>query len=107
MDPGDPETHFSRGAYGFAQAAAAEKSPEDQRRLRGEAEDSFRKAIELDPGRPTPHRELGLLLYERKRSSRRSLRPVQALHEARPGRQRRGVIRDYVREMSGTGSAGD
>lgn len=61
--PEDPETHFLKGRLRLAQAAG--RSPEEARGLRREAEDSFRKAIELDPGRPAPHRELGLLLRER------------------------------------------
>src|SRR3954469_974661 len=61
--PEDPETHFLKGRLRLAQAAG--QSPEEARTLRHEAEDAFRKAIELDAGRPDPHRELGLLLRER------------------------------------------
>ncbi len=61
--PEDPETHFLKGRLRLAQAAG--RSPEEARGLRREAEDSFRKAIELDPPRPAPHRELGLLLRDR------------------------------------------
>ena len=61
--PEDPETHFLKGRLRLAQAAG--QSPEKARALRREAEDAFRKAIELDAGRPDPHRELGLLLRER------------------------------------------
>jgi beta-barrel assembly-enhancing protease len=62
--PSDPEIHFLRGRLRLAQATG--KSPEEARGLRREAEDAFRKAIELDAGRPAPHRELGLLLRDRK-----------------------------------------
>ena len=62
--PSDPETHYLRGRLRLAQAAG--KSPEEARGLRHEAEDAFHKAIELDARRPAPHRELGLLLLERK-----------------------------------------
>jgi Flp pilus assembly protein TadD len=61
--PSDPETHFLRGRLRLAQATG--KDPEEARGLRREAEDAFRKSIELDPGRPAPHRELGLLLRDR------------------------------------------
>jgi predicted Zn-dependent protease len=61
--PSDPETHFLRGRLRLTQATG--KSPEEARGLRREAEDAFRKSIELDPGRPAAHRELGLLLRER------------------------------------------
>jgi predicted Zn-dependent protease len=100
--PGDPETHFLRGRLRLAQAGAAEKSPEDQRRLRGEAEDSFRKAIELDPGRPTPHRELGLLLYERKKLGEACVQ-FKRYTKLAPNADDAGVIRDYVREMEQDG----
>jgi predicted Zn-dependent protease len=62
--PSDPETHFLRGRLRLAQAAG--KSPKEAQGLRREAEDAFHKAIELDARRPAPHRELGLLLLERK-----------------------------------------
>jgi beta-barrel assembly-enhancing protease len=62
--PSDPETHYLRGRLRLAQAVG--KSPEEARGLHREAEDAFRKAIELDARRPAPHRELGLLLLERK-----------------------------------------
>ncbi len=61
--PSDPETHFLRGRLRLAQAAG--RSPEEAQGLRREAEDSFRKAIELDADRAAPHRELGLLLRDR------------------------------------------
>jgi predicted Zn-dependent protease len=63
--PEDPETHFLKGRLRLAQLAG-EKSPEAQDRLRTEAEDAFRESIELDGDRPEPHRELGLLLRDRK-----------------------------------------
>jgi len=47
-----------RGASGFGRLrlaqAAAEKDVQEQRRFRRDAEDSFRKSIELDPARPAP-----------------------------------------------------
>lgn len=99
--PGDPETHFLQGRLRLAQAAA-EKGPEDQRRLRGEAEDSFRKAIELDPGRPAPHRELGLLLYER-RQLRDACTQFRRYTKLAPDADDAGRIRDYVLEMERDG----
>ncbi|HEX4964292.1 MAG TPA: M48 family metalloprotease, partial [Thermoanaerobaculia bacterium] len=62
--PGDPEIHFLRGQLRLAQAAA-DPDRGNQRQLRREAEDAFLKSIELDPRRPDPHRELGILLYDR------------------------------------------
>jgi predicted Zn-dependent protease len=63
LSPEDPETHFLRGRLRLAQAAAA--GPMNRRQLRRQAEDSFLQSIELDPRRAAPHRELGILLYER------------------------------------------
>ena len=63
LSPEDPETHYLRGRLRLAQAAAA--GPVNRRQLRRQAEDSFLQSIELDPRRAAPHRELGLLLYER------------------------------------------
>ncbi|MFY9823430.1 MAG: M48 family metalloprotease [Thermoanaerobaculia bacterium] len=62
--PEDPETRFLQGRLRLAQAAAG-ADPASQRRLRRQAEDAFLQSIELDPRRAAPHRELGLLLYER------------------------------------------
>jgi tetratricopeptide (TPR) repeat protein len=63
LSPEDPETHFLRGRLRLAQAAAA--GPVNRRQLRRQAEDAFLQSIELDPRRAAPHRELGILLYER------------------------------------------
>ncbi|HET9210392.1 MAG TPA: M48 family metalloprotease [Thermoanaerobaculia bacterium] len=61
--PSDPETHYLRGRLRLAQANG--KAAEEARGLRRDAEDAFRKSIELDAKRPAPHRELGLLLRDR------------------------------------------
>src|SRR5215203_170359 len=100
--PKDPETHFLRGRLQLAQAGDPEKSREDQRRLRGEAEDSFRKATELDPGRPTPHRELGLLLYESKKLGEACVQ-FKRYTKLAPNAEDTEVIRDYVVEMERDG----
>jgi len=99
--PEDPETHFLAGRLRLAQAAA-EKSPVDQRLRRREAEESFRKSIELDPGRPAPHRELGLLLYERK-SLREACVQFRRYTKLAPNADDAGRIRDYVLEMERDG----
>jgi beta-barrel assembly-enhancing protease len=99
--PGDPETHFLDGRLRVAQAAA-EKNPEDQRRLRGEAEDAFRQSIELDPDRPAPHRELGLLLYDRK-AFRDACIQFRRYTKLVPDAEDTGHIHDYVLEMKRDG----
>jgi len=99
--PEDPETHYLGGRLRLAQAAA-EKAPEDQRRLRRDAEDSFRKAIELDPDRPAPHRELGLLLYERK-AFREACTQFRRYVKLAPDADDAARLRDYVLEMERDG----
>ncbi|HEV8580377.1 MAG TPA: M48 family metalloprotease [Thermoanaerobaculia bacterium] len=100
--PSDPETHFLQGRLSLAQAAAA-KEPADQRRLRGEAESSFRKSIELDPDRPAPHRELGLLLYDR-HQLREACTQFRRYTKLAPEAEDAGRIRDYVLEMERDGN---
>lgn len=99
--PEDPETHFLQGRLRLAQAAAG-KEPASRRRLRGEAEDCFRKAIELDPRRPAPRRELGLLLYERKELQGACLQ-FRRYTDLTPDAS---DTRDYVLEMERDGHCG-
>ncbi|HEY9421089.1 MAG TPA: M48 family metalloprotease [Thermoanaerobaculia bacterium] len=102
--PEDPETHFLQGRLRLAQAAA-DKEPVSRRRLRGEAEDCFRKAIELDPRRPAPRRELGLLLYERKELQGACLQ-FRRYTDLTPDASDTPRIRDYVLEMERDGHCG-
>ena len=99
--PEDPETHFLKGRLRLAQAAA-DPSPSSQRQLRHEAEDSFLKAIELDPGRPAAHRELGLLLYERKRLADACVQ-LRRYAELAPEAEDVDHVQDYVLEMQQDG----
>jgi predicted Zn-dependent protease len=102
--PEDPETHFLQGRLRMAQATAGKESA-DQRRLRGEAEDCFRKAIELDPRRPAPRRELGLLLYERKELGD-ACSHFRRYVDLAPDASDSPRIRDYVLEMERDGHCG-
>jgi len=63
--PDDPELPWLFGHLRQLQAAQ-ESDPQRQEQLRAEAIDSLRTAVRLDVERPSPHRELGLLLYEEK-----------------------------------------
>jgi predicted Zn-dependent protease len=99
--PKDPEAHFLKGRLRLAQAAA-EKSPEGQRELRGQAEEAFRKSIELDANRPGPRRELGLLLYERK-SLREACAQFRRYTKLAPNAEDAQSIRDYVLELERDG----
>jgi predicted Zn-dependent protease len=97
--PEDPETHFQKGRLRLAQAAA-EKRPEAQERLRTEAENSFREAIELDGDRPEPHRELGLLLRDRQDLHGACVqlrRYTQLAPEAEDGEKIDGLIGEMTR----------
>jgi predicted Zn-dependent protease len=98
---GDPETHFLMGRLRLAQSEAA--AGEERDRRRGEAEDCFRRAIELDPDLPAPHRELGLLLYGRKdlRDACVQFRRYAALAPDEDDTER---FQDYVREMEHDGT---
>ncbi|NIM01988.1 MAG: M48 family metalloprotease [Acidobacteria bacterium] len=62
MMPGDPESHYILGLLRLAQA---DKGPDTERagEWRQQAAGAFRESIRLDPARPAPHRELGLLAY--------------------------------------------
>jgi predicted Zn-dependent protease len=99
--PEDPETHFLKGRLRLAQAAA-DQSPASQRQLRREAEDSFLEAIELDPGRPAAHRELGLLLYERKQLADACVQ-LRRYAELAPEAEDVDHVQDYVLEMQQDG----
>jgi predicted Zn-dependent protease len=99
--PEDPETHFLKGRLRLAQAAA-DQDPASQRQLRREAEDSFLRAIELDPGRPAAHRELGLLLYERKQLADACVQ-LRRYAELAPEAEDADHVQDYVLEMQQDG----
>jgi beta-barrel assembly-enhancing protease len=95
--PEDPEARFLEGRLRLAEAKA-EKDPAAQERLRGEAAQAFREAIGLDGGRPAPHRELGLLLYqggEYGEACAEMRRYVEIAPEAKDADR----IRDYLLEL--------
>ncbi|HEX7182185.1 MAG TPA: M48 family metalloprotease [Thermoanaerobaculia bacterium] len=95
--PEDPQTRYLRGRLRLAQAEA-EKDSEAQRRLRGEAADAFREAIELDDKRPDPHRDLGLLLYLQEDFAR-SCAELRRYVKLAPDAEDTPRIRDYILEL--------
>ena len=101
VDARGPRDPLPPGAPRLAQAAD-EKEPADQRRLRREAEDAFLKSIELDPRRPTPHRELGLLLYERKQFADACIQ-LRRYAQLAPEAEDVPHVEDYVQEMEQDG----
>lgn len=102
--PEDPETHLLVARLKLAKADA-EKDPAAQEALRGEAEASLREAIRLDDGRPAPHRELGLLLYQagdRRAACEAFRRYVRLAPEADDAAR----VRDYLLELERDGECG-
>ena len=95
--PEDPEAHFLLGRLRQMQLEA-EKDGERRAGLRREAEAGFREAIRLDPERPGPHRELGLLAYRAKDFATAC---VQFRHyvDLAPKAEDAGRIRDYILEL--------
>src|SRR5262249_28302214 len=59
--PKDWETRYLNGHLKFAQAEDLQE-PEAKHKLLAEATGELREASKLDPNRPQPHRDLGLLL---------------------------------------------
>jgi predicted Zn-dependent protease len=104
-DPEDPGTYLLKGKLKLAQAGADGKSPEEADRLRAAAEDSFREAIELDSSLPAPHRELGLLLYDRK-DFRGACSQLRRSADLDPKGDETGRVQDYLQQMERDGSCG-
>jgi beta-barrel assembly-enhancing protease len=102
--PEDPETHFLKGRLRLAQASA-EKSPTEQEKLRTEAEDSFREAIELDGDDPEPHRELGLLLRDRQ-DFRGACVQLRRYTQLDPEAEDREHVDELIAEMTRNGGCG-
>lgn len=96
--PEDPEAWRLRAELRLAQADL-ERDPAIQEVLRGEAKDALHEAIRLDPDRPAPHRDLGLVLYRDGdfRGACRELRHY--LETAPPDAEDADRVRDYVLEL--------
>ena len=103
--PDDPETQFLKGRLRLAESAAA-AGPEERERLERAAEDAFRKAIELDPTLPGPHRELGLLLYGQHdhRGACAQLRRYRHLAPEADGNEATEAVDDALEAMEQMGS---
>jgi predicted Zn-dependent protease len=92
--PKDWETRYLAGHLKFA-LSDDEKDAASQRKLLTEATGEFREAARLDPNRPQPHRDLGLLLLSRdeRKSGCSELRRYLKLA---PQADDHGKIRDVV-----------
>lgn len=102
--PTDPVAHELLARLRFAQAEAA-TDEEEARRLEDEGEDALREAVRLDPQRPGPHRELGLLAY-RQGDFRSACREFRHYLDADPDAPDAGTVRDYLLELERDGWCG-
>ena len=98
MMPDDPGTHTLLGKLKLEQSKK-EQDPAARRELRDQAAAAFREAIRLDPDRPTPHRELGLLAYAEDDMATACVQFRQYI-ELDPDEEEVERIRDYVVELA-------
>lgn len=99
--PTDPVAHELLARLRFAQAEAA-ADEEAARALESEGEDALREAVRLDPQRPAPHRELGLLAY-RQGDLRTACLEFRHYLDADPDAPDAGTFRDYLLELERDG----
>ncbi len=99
--PEDPETHFLWARLRLAQAEA-EKDPAVQDELRADARAALREATRLDPDRPAPHRELGLLAH-RDGDGRTACRELRRYVQLAPDADDAPRVRDYLLELERDG----
>jgi predicted Zn-dependent protease len=99
--PGDPEAHLLLARLRFAQADAAPDSA-SAAVLEGEGEAALREAVRLDPQRPEPHRELGLLAY-RRGEYEEACRELGHYLEVDPDASDARTVRDYLLELEHDG----
>lgn len=103
--PEDPEAWRLQAELRLAQEDL-EQDPAAQEVLRGQAKDAFYEAIRLDPDRPDPHRDLGLVLYG-EGDYRGACRELGFYVELAPDDAEDLVrVRDYVMELTRDGSCG-
>jgi regulator of sirC expression with transglutaminase-like and TPR domain len=99
--PEDPEVHLLIGLLELKKADN-EKDATAQYEMTGRAAGAFREAIRLDPERPLPHRELGLLAYVDEEFETACVQFRQYV-ELDPDAEDAGRIRDYVLELERNG----
>jgi predicted Zn-dependent protease len=104
MASDDPETHFLLARLRLQQSEG-EKDPERRKDLQRQAEASLHEAVRLDPDRPGPHRELGLLAF-RNEDFRAACVHFRHYLELDPKAEDAGRIRDYVLELERDGHCG-
>jgi beta-barrel assembly-enhancing protease len=102
--PEDPEAWFLRARLRLAQADA-EPGPDAKAVRVGEAKDALHEAVRLDPDRPAPHRELGLLYY-REGDLPAACREMGLYLELAPEAEDAARMRDYLVELELDGACG-
>jgi predicted Zn-dependent protease len=95
--PQDPLTRVYVGRLRIAQAAES-KDEKEQARLRDEAGESFRKAVQLDPKLSGPHRELGIYLHNQG-DYKGSCRELKRYVELAPEADDADEMRDHIAEL--------
>jgi predicted Zn-dependent protease len=100
--PEDPEVHLLIGMLELKKADD-EKDAALRREMNARAADAFREAIRLDPERPAPHRELGLLAY-RDEDFETACVQFRQYVELDPKAADAGRTRDYLLELERDGA---
>jgi len=102
--PDDPEAHLLLGRLRLAQADAAQDDASRQI-LEQDGADALHEAVRLDPQRPEPHRELGLLAY-RNAQYRDACREFRHYLDIAPDAEDAQTIRDYLLDLRKDGWCG-
>ena len=104
MMPDDPGVHLLIGELELKKAGI-EKDSDLRHEMKTLAADAFREAIRLDPDRPAPHRELGLLAYNDEDFETACVQFRQYV-ELEPKAEDSDRLRDYLLELERDGYCG-
>lgn len=104
MMPEDPEAHFLFALL-LLKKAENEKDASEAGLLRRDAGNALREAIRLDPERPGPHLELGLLHYRMEEYASACI-AFRHFIELDPKSEDAPRIRDYILELERDGYCG-
>ncbi|MES1211751.1 MAG: hypothetical protein ABUL63_05400, partial [Acidobacteriota bacterium] len=99
--PKDSLTRVYLGRLRMAQAAE-EKDETQQKRLRTEAGEAFRQAVELEPNLSGPHRDLGIYLHDQE-DYKGSCRELKRYVELAPDADDADDMREHIAELKSGG----